>query len=131
MWYALAPELQIPVVPVISVPVVLHRSPPVRPKPSVSFFSDPPATFFFDVRLPASYRVSERGALRYIARKLHIQFRFTGPNYAMIGEKIPYGEAVPAIILLKRIAGISYIQGSFALLGGQVLVVHNAPLVGD
>ena len=130
MWYALAPELQIPAVPVISAPAVLHRIPPVRPAPRKSFLWNDPASFYTEVRLPARYRVNERGALKYLARKLHIRICFTGPNYAMIGEKIPYGEAVPAITLLERIAGISYIQGSFALMGGQVLVVHNAPLEG-
>jgi len=127
MWYAIAPELQIPAVSIPQETVVLHRSPEPQKARETRLFN-PPAAFYTDLRLPARYRLDERGALKYIASKLHIRVRFTGPNYAMSGEKIPYDRAVPAIALLRRIAGISYIQSSVALIGGKTLVVHNAPL---
>ena len=110
-----------------STSVELHLPVVRKPTPKV-IFQEVPVSIHQLVVLPSRYRLSERGALEYLAHKVHIQLRFTGPNYAMIGEHIPYGRMVPAITLLKQIGNIPYIHGSLALMGGKTLVVHNALL---
>ena len=110
-----------------STSVILHLPVVRKPAPKVTL-QEVPVSIHRLVVLPSRYRLSERGALEYLAHKVHIQLRFTGPNYAMIGEHIPYGRKVPAITLLKQIGNIPYIQGSLALVGGKTLVVHNALL---
>jgi hypothetical protein len=112
--------------PVGSTSVTLHL-PAVR-EPAPKIIREGIPVSYPLVALPSRYRLSERGALRYIAHRLHVQFRFTGPNYAMVGEDIPYGKAVPALSLLRKIGDIPYIQGSIVLRVGKALVVHNAPL---
>ncbi len=109
--------------------VVLHPVIPLPVKPKRTDH-DFPSSFYQPVSLPSRYRLSERGALEYLARALHIQVQFTGPDYAMIGQHLPYNRPRPAIKLLLQIASIPYIQGTFALMGDKLIIVHNAPLAG-
>jgi hypothetical protein len=107
--------------------VILPHPEAAQSKPKCAL-QDFPVAFCRPVSLPSRYRLSERGALEYLAQALHIQMQFKGPDYAMIGQHIPYDHRVPAIKLLLRIANISYIQGNFTLMGDRLLAVHNTPL---
>ncbi|MBU2788241.1 hypothetical protein HFQ13_08500 [Acidithiobacillus sp. VAN18-1] len=118
----------VPVLPAVPGAAVGLPHPVASPAKPQFALGDVPASFRQRVSLPAKYRTSERGALEYLGRALHIEVEFHGPDYAMIGEHLPYDHDVPAIDLLLRIANIPYIRGSFALMGDQLLVVHNLPL---
>lgn len=127
-----------PAHPVASQPVTLHPARPaaihiqvhlipVRPPRT---FSGVPAAFEQPLVLPIRYRLSERGALTYIAKRLGVPLSFSGPDYALLGEHLPYGKPTPAIQLLTRIANLSYIEGHFAVAASGAIVVHNDPLDG-
>ncbi|UTV80050.1 hypothetical protein MQE22_08435 [Acidithiobacillus sp. YTS05] len=124
--------------PMESRPVVLHPPKPAAmqiqvhliPARSVRKFPAAPSVFDQPVSLPMRYRMSERGALSYIAQQLRVSLVFSGPNYALLGEHLPYGKPTPALRLLTRIANISYIQGHFVMESSGRIVVQNDPLVG-
>ncbi len=119
-------------------PVVLHPPKPAAihiqvhliPARPPRTFSGVPAAFEQPMVLPLRYRLSEQGALHYIARSLHVPLTFTGPDYALLGEHLPYGKPTPAIQLLTRIANLSYIEGQFTVAASGAIVVHNDPLDG-
>ncbi|MBU2774441.1 hypothetical protein HMI48_11350 [Acidithiobacillus ferrooxidans] len=113
-----------------STSVVLHLPVVRKPTPKVTL-QEVPVSMHQLVVLPSRYRLSERGALEYLAHTLHIQLQFSGPDYAMIGEHLPYDRQVPAMHLLLQIANIPYIHGSFALIGDKFLLVHNTPLTAQ
>ena len=124
-----------PVHSMVPAATVMLSSPemPADAVPPKAKFSgrDFPASFYKAVFLPQQYRMSEHAALAYLARVLHIQLHFSGPDYALVGGHLPYNRPVPAIQLLLRIGNIPWINGSFVLMGNRILEVHNAPLPGS
>ncbi|MEY2340947.1 hypothetical protein AB4090_02420 [Acidithiobacillus sp. IBUN Pt1247-S3] len=127
-FFATAPVLHVATDPTVTLKLpqpVAVQSQPKQPKCAPQGF---PAAFYQPVSLPSRFRYSERGALTYLAHALHIHVQFTGPDYAMIGEHIPYNHPAPATKLLLRILNIPYIQGTFVLMGDRMLIVHNTPM---
>lgn len=122
MWYAIAPDLSVELP--TPVPVVRVVLPPAVTRPPAPVVRHPfPAIFYWNVTLPAKYETSERGAIRYICHELHIQFRFSGPDYALYGAGVPFNRKMPAITLLRDLANVSYIgKQSFTLQSRQVAV---------
>jgi hypothetical protein len=137
MWYAITPDLSVylpPVPPAIVrvVQPVKPVMPVIRPARKTVQWTPPslPVAFYQTVRLPAKYKYSERGALRYLAHKLHAEFRFRGPNYALLGLHIPFGKPETLIALLRQIGDAPYIQGTVTVSPKPPfsVAVQNAPL---
>lgn len=153
MWYAIAPDLAfqvpapVPVVRVVKPKVTLARAEWVPPK-GFALWTPPggvpvhpskapdiyrlPALFWQPVTLPKKYETSERGAIRYICRQLHIRYRFSGPNYALYGAGVSFDQSKPAIVLLLELAHVPYIQSRFAVQTHpqRQVVVRNVQLPG-
>lgn len=129
MWYAIAPDLAFEVpAPVPVVRVVQKTAKPPIPDNIYRL----PALFWRPVTLPKQYVTSERGAIRYICHQLHIQYRFSGPNYALYGAGVSFNQRKPAIVLLMELAHVPYIQSHFAVQThpSQQVVVRNTWLPG-
>lgn len=89
-----------------------------------------PAIFWQNIKLPKSHAYSEKGALKYIAHKLHAELLFAGPDYALVGAGVPFNKPVPAVVLLRDIATIPYIRGEVVVHSAtpRFVTVRNAPL---
>lgn len=158
MWYSVAPDIAFDVPPAVvrtvrlpgpkpapanpdwvprgyipwtcATPPEIHYVKPAPRSTTTAAWGNLPAVFWQNIKLPVKYEYSEKGALKYIAHKLHAKLLFTGPDYALVGAGIPFNKSAPAIVLLRDIATIPYIEGEVVVHPSvpRTVTVGNAPL---
>jgi len=66
------------------------------------------------VAVPVSDEYSEFAALKSVSRQIGVPFSHTGPNYALLDTRVPFGKPVPSYEFLWYV-GHSYIPGTLTL----------------
>lgn len=146
MWYALGHIYQPPVTPPPAIsrmvqpakPALLPSAPVAVPTPTApkvtkgAVFEMPanlPAFLRKVVTVPDSDKTSEFAALKYVAKQAGVPFSHTGPDYALMGTKVPFAHPVPAYEFLWYV-GNSYIPGVLNANGNGAIVVGNSKPAG-
>jgi hypothetical protein len=104
-------------------------------KPAVvkgSVFEMPPGLPAFltkQIVVPKTDEDSEFAALASVARQTGVPFSHTGPDYALVGTKVPFGRPVPSYEFLWYV-GKSYIPGTVDIDGSGAIKAVNQSLAG-
>ena len=78
------------------------------------------------VTVPKSDEFSEFTALKSAAQQVGVPFSHTGPDFALIGTKVPFGKPVPCYEFLWYV-GQSYIPGMVNVNGSGAIAATNQP----
>ena len=139
MWYALGHiEQPAPIIRTTQpssgtgVGTAQGKQPPAvqPPAPAVtrgSIFEMPPDLPPFlkkQVTVPSGDASSEFGALTYVAQQAGVPFTHKGPDYALLGTKVPFGKPVPVYEFLWYI-GKSYVPGVININGSGAIAANN------
>ena len=76
------------------------------------------------ITVPAGDANSEFATLGYVAQQAGIPFTHTGPDYALLGTKVPFGKPVPVYEFLWYV-GKSYVPGVININGSGALAAAN------
>ena len=105
-------------------------------KPAVvkgSVFEMPPGLPAFltkQIVVPKMDEDSEFAALASVARQTDVPFSHTGPDYALVGTKVPFGQPVPSYEFLWYV-GHSYLPGTVYIDGsGAIKAVNQKTAAG-
>lgn len=88
-----------------------------------------PAFLTKQITVPKADEDSEFAALASVARQTGVPFTHTGPDYALVGTKVPFGRPVPSYEFLWY-AGKSYIPGTINVNGSGAIAAVNQSLAG-
>ena len=141
MWYALGHIEQPTPAPIIrtvqpasgaGVAIPRGKQPPAvqSTAPAVtkgSVFEMPPGLPPFlkkQVTVPSADASSEFGTLAYVAQQAGVPFTHKGPDYALLGTKVPFGKPVPVYEFLWYI-GKSYVPGVININGSGAIAANN------
>ena len=104
-------------------------------KPAVvkgSVFEMPPGLPAFltkQIVVPKMDEDSEFAALANVARQTGVPFSHTGPDYALVGTKVPFGQPVPSYEFLWYV-GHSYLPGTVYIDGSGAIKAVNQKTAG-
>lgn len=113
-------------------PLPSARLPSARPVVKGSVFEMPPGLPAFltkQIVVPKGDQSSEFAALASVARQTGVPFSHTGPDYALVGTKVPFGKPVPSYEFLWYV-GKSYIPGTVDINGSGAIKAVNQSLAG-
>jgi hypothetical protein len=79
------------------------------------------------VTVPKADEFSEFAALKSVAHQVGVPFSHTGPNYALLDTRVPFGKPVPSYEFLWYV-GQSYIPGTVNVNGSGAIAVANQPV---
>ena len=129
-------------VPIIRLAAPSGTPPPATPSPPArlpgatpavvkgSVFEMPPGLPAFltkQIVVPKTDEDSEFAALASVARQTGVPFSHTGPDYALVGTKVPFGKPVPSYEFLWYV-GKSYIPGTVDINGSGAIKAVNQSL---
>ena len=92
-----------------------------------SIFEMPPGLPPFlkkQITVPVGDTNSEFTALSYVAQQAGVSFTHKGPDYALLGTKVPFGKPVPVYEFLWYV-GKSYVPGVININGSGALAAVN------
>ena len=118
-----------------SAPIALQTSTPVAPspapvakpvvnKPAFGMPAGLPPFLKKMVTVPVSDEYSEFAALKSVAHQVGVSFSQTGPNYALLDTRVPFGKPVPSYEFLWYV-GHSYIPGTLIIQSNGAISVSN------
>ncbi len=119
-----------------SIPTGATPSQGANPQPATpavvkgSVFEMPPGLPAFltkQIVVPKTDEDSEFAALASVARQTGVPFSHTGPDYALVGTKVPFGKPVPSYEFLWYV-GKSYIPGTVDINGSGAIKAVNQSL---
>ena len=90
---------------------------------------DLPAFLTKQIVVPTTDEDSEFAALASVARQTDVPFSHTGPDYALVGTKVPFGKPVPSYEFLWYV-GHSYLPGTVYIDGSGAIKAVNQSLAG-
>lgn len=76
------------------------------------------------VTVPVTDETSEFAAIESVARQTGMPFSHKGPDYALVGTKVPFGKPVPSYEFLWYV-GHSYIPGTVKFYGVTIVAVNK------
>ena len=88
-----------------------------------------PAFLTTQIVVPKTDEDSEFAALANVSRQTGVPFSHAGPDYALVGTKVPFGRPVPSYEFLWY-AGKSYIPGTINVNGSGAIAAVNQSLAG-
>jgi hypothetical protein len=88
-----------------------------------------PAFLTQQVTVPIADEHSEFAAIASVSRQTSVPFTHKGPDYALVGTKVPFGKPVPAYEFLWYV-GQSYIPGTVNIDGSGAIHAVNQSLAG-
>jgi hypothetical protein len=113
-------------------PLPSARLPSARPVVRGSVFEMPPGLPAFltkQIVVPKTDEDSEFATLASVARQTGVPLSHTGPDYALVGTKVPFGKPVPSYELLWYI-GHSYLPGTVYINGSGAIKAINQKTAG-
>ena len=88
-----------------------------------------PAFLTKQITVPKTDEDSEFAALASVAQQTGVPFTHTGPDYALVGTKVPFGQPVPSYEFLWYV-GKSYIPGTINVNGSGAIAAVNQKTAG-
>ncbi len=112
-------------------PTTLPSASPARVVRGSVFEMPPglPAFLTQQIVVPKTDEDSEFAALASVARQTGVPFSHTGPDYALVGTKVPFGQPVPSYEFLWYV-GHSYLPGTVYINGSGAIAAVNQSLAG-
>lgn len=92
-----------------------------------SVFEMPPGLPPFlkkQITVPVGDASSEFAAIAYVAQQAGVPFTHQGPDYALLGTKVPFGKPVPVYEFLWYL-GKSYVPGVVNINGSGAIAADN------
>jgi len=81
------------------------------------------------ITVPTGDESSEFATLQSVAQQVAVPFSHKGPDYALVGTKVPFGKPVPSYEFLWYV-GKSYIPGTVSIDGSGAITAVNQSLAG-
>ncbi|MHB1643690.1 MAG: hypothetical protein ACYCS8_13745 [Acidithiobacillus sp.] len=81
------------------------------------------------ITVPAGDESSEFATLQSVAQQVAVPFSHKGPDYALVGTKVPFGKPVPSYEFLWYV-GKSYIPGTVSIDGSGAITAVNQKTAG-
>ncbi|BDB13378.1 hypothetical protein [Acidithiobacillus ferrooxidans] len=81
------------------------------------------------ITVPTGDESSEFAAIQSVAQQVAVPFSHKGPDYALVGTKVPFGKPVPSYEFLWYV-GQSYIPGTVSIDGSGAITAVNQSLAG-
>lgn len=81
------------------------------------------------ITVPVGDESSEFATIQSVAQQVGVSFSHKGPDYALVGTKVPFGKPVPSYEFLWYV-GQSYIPGTVSIDGSGAITAVNQSLAG-
>ncbi|MBU2862024.1 hypothetical protein HF290_17050 [Acidithiobacillus ferrooxidans] len=136
MFYAIAhipqPANPAPIVRLVQPAAASVQPPAAQSAVNGAVFEMPaglPAFLRKIITVPTGDQSSEFAALASVAQQVAVPFSHKGPDYALVGTKVPFGKPVPSYEFLWYV-GKSYIPGTVSIDGSGAITAVNQSLAG-